>query len=347
MAKTLSTAIIIGLLIACGGGPASDSSDGSMFRANLQRTGVYSSKAVRELTELKWKFNTQGVFVTSPAVSKGVIYLASAGNNEDVGYLHAVDIETGKEKWNYKTARIDEIISAPSVTGGVAYFGCDNHLYAIDVQTEQEKWRYRAGGDVSSSPAIADNVAYFGSRDGYLYAVDIKTGQEKWKFKTETKSKMRWPVESSPAIADGVAFGSDDNQHLYAVDIHTGTQKWKFQTPGRVRHSSAIANGMVYSATSSFSHENNYLYAIDAQTGKEKWKFEVGQSERASSPTVYEGVVYATVENTRGTEYPYLFAIDALTGDLMWKYQTEDRGDSTSPSVADGCAGQRHSMHQA
>jgi hypothetical protein len=33
------------------------------------------------------------------------------------------------------------------------------------------KWRFKTGGEVESSPAVADGVVYFGSRDGHLYAL--------------------------------------------------------------------------------------------------------------------------------------------------------------------------------
>ena len=336
MGKTLSTAVALGLLIACGGGPASESSDGAMFRANLQRTGVYPSKAVRELTELKWKFKAQGDFVTSPAVSKGVIYFGSEDNNEDVGYLYAVDIETGKEKWNFRTESIDENISAPSVTDGVAYFGSgDKHLYAIDIQTGQEKWRFRAGDDVLSSPAIADNVAYFGSSDGYLYAVDIKTGQEKWKFKTTGHG-----VYSSPAIADGVvyfgniSFSHEDKPFLYAIDAFTGQERWKFEL-GEYDNPSTpcISSGIVYFTIDRRSNymrrgvqpKDTHLCAFDAKSGELLWKFNMGIVS-SYSPSVADGVVYF---GSGG-----LFAINTITGKQLWKFKTGDKSESYGFSLA-------------
>ncbi|MFN8459711.1 MAG: PQQ-binding-like beta-propeller repeat protein, partial [Anaerolineae bacterium] len=37
------------------------------------------------------------------------------------------------------------------------------------------------GDWIEASPVVADNLVYFGSRDGYFYALDAQTGQEKWK----------------------------------------------------------------------------------------------------------------------------------------------------------------------
>ena len=44
--------------------------------------------------------------------------------------LYAVDIETGKQMWNFKTA--DAVRSVPVIADGVVYFGSyDGHLYAV------------------------------------------------------------------------------------------------------------------------------------------------------------------------------------------------------------------------
>lgn len=37
--------------------------------------------------------------------------------------------------------------------------------------TKALKWKFNKEGSVTTSPAVADGVVYFGSHDGYLYAV--------------------------------------------------------------------------------------------------------------------------------------------------------------------------------
>ncbi len=92
-----------------------------------------------------------------------------------------------------------------TASGGLRNFS------SVNIKTRQEKWKFKTEGEVRSSPAIADEVVYFGSEDSHLYAVDIKTGQQKWKFKTGG-----W-VSSSPAVADGVVYFGNTDGHLYAV----------------------------------------------------------------------------------------------------------------------------------
>jgi hypothetical protein len=52
-------------------------SNGSMFRADLQRSGVYQTKALNELSGIKWKFKYKGDSYSSPTVYKGTVYFGT------------------------------------------------------------------------------------------------------------------------------------------------------------------------------------------------------------------------------------------------------------------------------
>jgi len=47
----------------------------------------------------------------------------------------------------------------------------DNKTYALNAQTGGFLWSYQTGGNIYSSPAVVNGVAYFGSYDGNVYAV--------------------------------------------------------------------------------------------------------------------------------------------------------------------------------
>ena len=114
------------------------------------------------------------------------------------------------------------VSSSPAVANGVVYFGSwDRNLYAVDINTGQEKWKFKANGSISSSPAVVDGVVYFGSNGRILYAVDINTEKEKWRYRTYSR------VPSSPAVVDGVVYFGDHQVSILAVDIDTGKRKWE------------------------------------------------------------------------------------------------------------------------
>ena len=148
------------VLSGCGG----QSQDAPMFRANPARTGVFPSNGPTRLNELAWKFKTDGMVNSSPAVADGVVYVGSWD-----GRLYALDAETGQEKWRFKTD--GQVYSSPAVAGGMVYIGSlDGRLYALDAETGQEKWSFKTGSPVPSSPAVAGGVVYFVDKEGYLYA---------------------------------------------------------------------------------------------------------------------------------------------------------------------------------
>jgi len=98
----------------------------AMFRGNLARTGVYPGSGPKALTRLIWKFRTEDLVDSSPAVADGVVYVGSFDN-----HLYAVDIATGQERWRFKTEAL--VGSSPAVADGVVYFGSgDGHLYAVE-----------------------------------------------------------------------------------------------------------------------------------------------------------------------------------------------------------------------
>lgn len=75
----------------------------------------------------QWKFRTEGRVRSSPAISNGVVYVASYD-----GSLYAIDFHSGKQIWRYDTKGRalnsaafgfdrKSILSSPSVSAGVVY----------------------------------------------------------------------------------------------------------------------------------------------------------------------------------------------------------------------------------
>jgi outer membrane protein assembly factor BamB len=59
----------------------------------------------------------------------------------------------------------------------VVYVGSDDgNVYALKAATGVKLWSFLTGGDVYSSPAVANRVVYFGSEDGNVYALNAATG---------------------------------------------------------------------------------------------------------------------------------------------------------------------------
>ncbi|TMI48785.1 hypothetical protein E6H17_02805 [Candidatus Bathyarchaeota archaeon] len=121
---------------------------------------------------LVWSFNTpSGSNATSPAIYNGVVYFGTGR-----GIVYARNATTGVQIWSYTTPTGGAVASSPAIALGskAVFFGSnDRYLYAINLMTGTFLWRYLTGGQVSSSPAVADTRVYIGAKDAKVYALGI------------------------------------------------------------------------------------------------------------------------------------------------------------------------------
>jgi outer membrane protein assembly factor BamB len=227
--------------------------------------------------------------------------------------MSALEPGTRAPLWAFRTE--GEVWSSPAVSGGVVYFGSDDHnLYAVDVASAQARWTFATGAIVRSRPAVVEGVVYFTNDANILYAVDAESGAELWRFDMGKPYMERKPVtegwdymQSSPAVADGVVYTGSANPYFYAVDAATGREIWRFKAGWMyTRSSPAVADGLVY-----FGDWNGRIYALEAATGEKRWHYDT-HGAIVPSPTVADGVVYI------GSKFPCMYAFDAQTGELKW-----------------------------
>ena len=78
------------------------------------------------------------------------------------GTLHAVDLGTGKARWQYATgSSVEE--SSPAVREGIVYVGdLDGMLHAVDAATGKARWTFKAEGEFKSSPNFSGDRIYIG-----------------------------------------------------------------------------------------------------------------------------------------------------------------------------------------
>jgi len=135
--------------------------DGTRFLALSQATGG-----------LVWSFNTpSGSNATSPAIYNGVVYFGTGR-----GIVYARNATTGSLIWSYTTPTGGAVASSPAIAPGskTVFFGSnDRYLYAVNLMTGTFLWRYLTGGQVSSSPAVADTRVFIGAKDAKVYALGI------------------------------------------------------------------------------------------------------------------------------------------------------------------------------
>ncbi len=143
---------------------------------------------------LNWKFKTVGAtyfpvgeIQKAALIKDGVAYFGSRDYN-----MYAIDVKSGRGRWNIKQPR-GWIIAAPIEHKGKIYFGTsDAHIFlCMDKNNGQEVWQKKLSMRVYGSAIVKDDVIYFGTFDGKLYGVDHSSGETQWEFQTES-SKLNY-----------------------------------------------------------------------------------------------------------------------------------------------------------
>ncbi len=219
-----------------------------------------------------------------------------------------------------------ELQSSPAIANGMAYFGSSNgNFYAVDLATGAVRWQ-RQYTPIASSPAVAGNLVYFGTVAGQIYALDATTGNQRWNFPAVDQ------VLSSPVVANGVVYVGGNLGMLWAIDAYTGQKRFNAQT-GKVNidginTSPAIAEGLL-----AFGANNNMFYVVDTNRKPApdyKWFVKPDDGTGIlSSPAIADGTVYFA------TEAGKLYAYDLASGTKKW---AADLGgpSRSSPAVANG-----------
>ncbi|MBI4720620.1 MAG: PQQ-like beta-propeller repeat protein [Chitinivibrionia bacterium] len=88
------------------------------YNGGSTHTGYYDSPPLRELRGLKWKYDTGADLVTSPLLAYGGCLYFGDGD----GWFHAVDIQSGIEKWKFNAGKT--VAGCPTVFNDKAYWGC-------------------------------------------------------------------------------------------------------------------------------------------------------------------------------------------------------------------------------
>ena len=252
----------------------------------------------KETGEVRWE-QLVGDISSKPIVADNLV-IASCLNGE----VYAFDVDSGTIEWSYgflDSAYVSEL------DDNVIYVGSGDACYALDVETREILWSYETDGPISTSPAINDDIVYFGSWDGNVYALDSDTGDFKWKYETG------WGIDTTPAFSDELVYvGSNDN-NFYCLNAEDGELEWFFNCKSAIHSSPTIYGDYVF-----FGSDDGRLYALEKETGDLMWSFTPGYSIEdddvnnyittpiLSDPIAEDGMVYIGAKGT-------VYALDAQT----------------------------------
>jgi outer membrane protein assembly factor BamB len=341
-----------------------------MFGGNAAHTGVQPGPFPQGTPRLKWQVGFEGEQVSSAVAIDGLVFMTSTrAGARQAGILHAIDAETGLERWRF--AVDDSIEGTPAVDDGTVYVTTvQGTLHAIDSATGDQLWSYAAaepGARLAGQPpalqepTVANATIYVGQDGGTVFALDAASGEEQWRFSTEDPRM----VMTSPAVGDGVVYvGDATTGNVYALNADSGDLIWLTPTGGSLLAPPSVYRNAVFvggaepvlraldSSTGAslwnfptqdgiggmaaaadgivyFGSDDGFIYAADAQTGRELWRFAAG-SEAWGSPALWGGTVCV------GTRDGDIFTLNAKTGQELWQFPVQGGVARGAAAVADG-----------
>jgi eukaryotic-like serine/threonine-protein kinase len=274
---------------------------------------------------VRWKYKATGpIGESSPCVSNGVVYIGDLN-----GTVHAVRASNGQQIWTYKTngevksspvivgdrlliGSYDEhlyclnasngallwkfrtqgpVHCTAGVSNGVAHIaGCDETFRAIRVSDGRQLFRVASGAYTGASPALAGQMAYYGTFNNEVLAVNLRTRHVSWRYRNR---KRQFPYYSSAAVAEGRVVVGGRDKMVHCVDAATGKELWTFMTNARVESSPALADGRAFVGSN-----DGRLYVFDYKTGAKVWEFNAG-APLSASPAIAAGRVVIGSEDGR------------------------------------------------
>ena len=266
----------------------------------------------------------------APVVADGRVYAAAVE-----GGVHALDLQTGKQVWEYKPAKEKKkdalrLSGGPGVGEGLVVIGTLNgQVIALDAANGKEKWRARVPGEVIAAPAVAQGLVFVRSNDGRVTALDAASGERRWFKEHELPSltvRGNAPVVEGPGVLfigndDGTltSLAAQDGRPLWEQPVGVSEGRTELERMADVDGAPVLENTTLY--VTSFK---NQTMAIEAPTGRPLWTRDHGG---AGGVAVSSGNVVVT--DAKGTVY----GLDKTSGSAMWSQQALARRSVTGPAI--------------
>lgn len=288
---------------------------------------------------------------TRLAVDKKNVYF---GNS--LGYIKAVDRNSGKELWAFKTdaslfsrpavssryiivpTADKRIIWAEKATGRIIRENASDGAYVADgiirgnylyqggykkfecwnVNTGNLVWRTELNNYCQAEPVVDGNDVIFGAWDTYLRCLDRKNGNVKWQWYNGKKANMLGPGNCVPVVTkDRVVIVAPD-RYMTVLDRQTGKEIWRSNFDGKykVRESLGVSADK---KTVYAKTMDGQLLAVDLTRNEPNVAFVV------ETPFGYEHAPCIVLENEgivyMGSRQGLIAAVDAKSHQLLWVYR--------------------------
>jgi outer membrane protein assembly factor BamB len=290
-----------------------------------------------------WSFAT-GAGVGWTTVTDGSVAYANSGD----GFLYAINVAKGSQRWRFETSATGErALTSSAVGGDFVYAGCNvggstqqQGLCAVDRSTGKLSWSWYADCNcqpsafILSGPVVSGSTVVFGYYTGGAYgkkvliALDAATGTLLWQATAGSGSPGGGMANSVPAIDNANVYVGTD-YGLCSLQLSNGALNW-CNGPDDLGIAPAVAGGVVYANTSSSG-----FYAFNEMTGAQIWQYTPSQGGGGffDPPAIAGNTVYfSTIDSGP------IYALNASNGSLLFTAGAGSFNTETlsSPSLAGG-----------
>ena len=271
-------------------------------------------------------------------IHAGKVYglVSAASKSSATDDVVCLDAANGKILWKSRiqdSSGTQAGSSTPCIVKGKLYVvGSGSPAYCLNADSGSPIWDaklLRSGGEpIASSIAVVGKVAVLLA--DVLTGLDAETGKLLW-TQNQIKGHESSPVPWNSKGRDHVICNSTRETHC--VDATDGRIVWS--VPGGGKSTPVVAQE--YGGDFLVNLSDNRRFGLSAYrlTDKEPQKlWTLPESDRGSSPVVFDGHVYAIAGGSNG-HGARLLSIHLDTGKVAWE-EVVDFAEVSSPVVADG-----------
>jgi outer membrane protein assembly factor BamB len=283
-----------------------------------------------------WRFKTEHEVNSKATVNDSLVFFESGFR------LYALDKLTGELAWSF----VANDGSPEMSVGFTDYHHCSPVLYnnnvfygdgwgnmnGLDIRKGNLVFQYTITGDsvaIRSTPAIKDDIIYFGSWAGNAYAVSLIDSTLKWKYSLPGRKPYYGMITSEMVIKDSILYFGSQHDVYTPININTGKAAWKFTDPnqtylpsGPVFYDDAVIVGTTINTWKIYSLTN----------GNINWTFNT-DGVLFVTPALVDTILIMNTSNFGGGGTMYM--INVKNGEWINEYHFSIAAPS-SPTVSDG-----------
>ena len=279
----------------------------------------------------QWRFPTDATASPSdvlgdPITDTEALYIGSLNRGE----VSAFDAPSGKLRWKFKVARLDDPMM---LVGKTLVLVSGQRVYGLDTGRGSARWSTQLReAIVGPLSAVTEDTAYLTARrrlrvdrnEMVLRAIDISSGQERWNVERPLISTGQDFTATEKGLFLFANDGRDERDYLLALDPQQGKELWRYK--GLSGGSSPAVPGGDFLFFSDFEGGNKpsltRLRALEQASGDQVWATEI-EGLPTASPTIGSAVFVGTSESTsRKANSGFIFAASTDDGRLLWKVRT-------------------------